>query len=662
MSEQQIASAALGDEDEIFGTVDAVEIEKQPMIDFGLVEDEKDAEFIQHEIEEIVEASVALEKYIEILDKARWDGVSKQTARTIMVGVKRIDERFGQRSALAISMEDETEGPQRIGSDMEQSKLSKDGLVGRAKEMWAKFVEFIKKAFAKAKDKVSKVMEHISGIKPKLAKLYEDFENWSPNGPNGGKKITLPAKVAAYTYFEGKYVDIEAVKALLMWIYDGSNAVIVDVAKKIRSLKGDENLLEVLEQLKFALPALPSNLPTNYDVTLEDDTLDFKFLGVAEEVEVQVRSKSEIRKYIKQAMDCTDAAGSRKDKNNAAFVASMEMLDSSFNLIDNGQESVEALRNIIQRLNKLRDVTLNLSIQLLQTTIKAYDVCTLERGGDIQPDEDEEYGMEGFGDSAKAGLKKLIEAFKAMIAKLKERWTKLMSSPEIMMAKTEAAKEKVKANKGAPPKAEEPEEETRAPEKMHTVFINGDMATAICEDGKLISPERYIPVAKYVIGTVGKQISPMIDKLIDGYNAGDLDAMRSVAEFDLPVFDDEIVNGWKLAYDADGTFKAEGEELNTTEITWPTFDEHMAMFASLETYNNTLSDLMREHNHIKMASKMEKFILQLTNDLLDKDSSEKIKVAMDSRVKLQRALDSCVMTCVWLSNQTFKFLSFSMKH
>jgi len=58
-------------EEEIFGTVEPVAVEKEEMIDFGLVEDEKAAEFIDHEIEEIVEASVALESYQQILTAAK---------------------------------------------------------------------------------------------------------------------------------------------------------------------------------------------------------------------------------------------------------------------------------------------------------------------------------------------------------------------------------------------------------------------------------------------------------------------------------------------------------------------------------------------------------------------------------------------------------------
>lgn len=660
MSEQQIASAALGDEEEIFGTVDAAEIEKQPMIEFGLVEDEKAEEFIQHEIEEIVEASVALEKYIEILDKARWDGVSKQTARTIMVGVKRIDDRFGQRSALSISMEDETDGPRRIGDEREQSKLSKEGLIGRAKELWEKFVAFMKKAFTQAKEKMMKVYKQVAGIKTKLAKLYTDFENWSPNGPNGGKKITLPSRVAAYTYYDGEYIDLNTVNELLKWIFNSVDTEIVQMANKIRGLKGTEDAASIIADLTVNLPPLPSTLPAYLDATLNDGVLEVEFKGVAEEVEVQVRSKSEIRGYLKLAMAISDMVHARCDKAVNAFDASLEMMDNANNLVRDGSASAEALQNIITKLNAVRSTTTALVVKLLTTVSKAYEVCDLERGREIKPDEDEEYGMEDFGTSIKNGLKKLIEAFKALVARLKDRWNKIINSPEVMEAKTSAAKEKVQANKGAPPKAEN-QEEKQTPETMHTVWVSGPMATAISENGKLISPERYIPLTKYVIGTVGKQLAPMVEKLINGYNSGDLDAMRSVADFDLPVFEDEVVNGYKVAYDADGSFMMEGEELNATEVTWPTFDELMAMFASMEVVSNTMRELGDEANRVKMIAKMDKFTIQLTEDLLKPEASEKIKVAMESRVKLMKALSSATEVVYWLNSRTFEFLTFSMK-
>lgn len=659
MSEQQIASAALGDEDEIFGTVDAVEIEKQPMIDFGLVENEKDAEFIQHEIEEIVEASVALEQYIEVLNKARWDGVPKQTARVIMVGVKQIDSRFGERSALAISMEDETDGPQRIGSELEQSKLSKDGLVGHAKELWVKFIEFLKRALEKIKQGAQKLLGLFDRSEKKIAELDERMDSYNPNGPKGGRKITISGKTALYAYHDGKHVDPADLLAVVSWI---ENEAIPFVKKGFvawNGLKGEETAEEIQATVPHDINP-PSQHPSNITFSTDENGITYQLAEMGESVELQVRSKQE-RKVALEASKKLVAA-SRK-----ATDLVMTTLDSfPFQRAELGDAFVTEKQAALLRLKQIMTVAYELAKYVGFSSFDLLDLMNAEDRDDPAEVSNEtyDYAMEDFGDTVKNGLKKLIEAFKALVAKLKDRWTKLMNSPEIMTAKTEAAKEKVKANKGAPPKAENPTEEKSAPEpeKMHTVFISGPMATAICENGKLISPERYIPLTKYVIGTVGKQLAPMVDKLIDGYNAGDLDAMRSVAEFDLPVFDDEIVNGWKVAYDADGSFAVEGEELDTTEITWPTFDELMAMFASMEKVSNTMSELGKEANRVKMIAKMEKFSLQLMTDLTKKENSEKVKVAMDSRVKLMQAISSATEVVYWLNSRTFEFLTFSMKH
>lgn len=659
MSEQQIASAPLGDEEEIFGTVDAVEIEKQPMIDFGLVEDEKAAEYIDHKIEEIVDATVALEGYITILRKASWDGVSKQTARAIMVGVNRIDKQFGERSALSVSMEDETSDTSMIGTDREKSKLDESGLVGKAKELWAKFIEFMKESITKARAKISKVLEYVVGIKPKLVNLYEAFDDWSPNGPTGGKKITVPGKTAAYTLVDGKPIDPAAIMALRKYINDAINPTVVRINDQISKLNGNENIIQVLEKIAFTLPPLPDNIPGNLNVSLDNDEFSFEFTGTEEPVELQVRSRNEIRKYLKGMISVVDYVSAARDGSDKTFEASMAMIDKAFTLAKDDTAVVKELRETITRVNKLRTTALDLTIHLSTMVVRSFELCDLEYGKPAEPDADPDYGMESISDKLKDGLKKMVEVFKAAIERIKAMWDKLTKSPEAMRDKVAELKLTVREKKNQGDSNDADEKEPQTPVK---ISISGPMATAVTENDKLISPTRYLPLTNYVMVTVAQTLAPLVDKLINGYAANDIEAIRSVAQFDLPVFDDVITNGWKVEYDAGGSFFPEGEELNVAQLTVPTFEETMSILNDMEKVAAHMSSLQGPKSPRTIADKMAKFTLQLTNDFMKSDKDEVIGAALESRVKLVAALESMTKTVFWLNSRTMHFFKFVSSH
>lgn len=210
---------------EIFGTVETVAEEKKPMIDFELLENEKGTDHIDHNLTEVIEDSVALEDYITLLRTAGPDGVSKQTAKAIAIGIKRIDRRFGVRSTLSVSLEDEASGMKHIGDGQSQSSVSETGLVARAKELWKKFVEMLRSFIDKAKARWQKMTDKTDKIVEKAAEMEENAreEFTGPNASTGqnnsteGRKITVPPEIAYLSCPEGKQVPADYYHDLTEW-------------------------------------------------------------------------------------------------------------------------------------------------------------------------------------------------------------------------------------------------------------------------------------------------------------------------------------------------------------------------------------------------------------------------------------------------------------
>lgn len=238
---------------EIFGTVETVAEEKKPMIDFELLENEKGTDHIDHNLTEVIEDSVALEDYITLLRTAGPDGVSKQTAKAIAIGIKRIDRRFGVRSTLSVSLEDEASGMKHIGDGQSQSSVSETGLVARAKELWKKFVEMLRSFIDKAKARWQKMTDKTDKVVEKAAEMKENAreEFTGPNASTGknnstgqnysteGRKITIPPEIAYLSCPEGKQVPADYYHDLIEWclndmaghVQDGINGLIKAISE-----------------------------------------------------------------------------------------------------------------------------------------------------------------------------------------------------------------------------------------------------------------------------------------------------------------------------------------------------------------------------------------------------------------------------------------------
>lgn len=349
-ADQNINVVVPGDKEEIFGTVEVTPEEKHDMIDFALVEDDKAHQHIDHNLEEVIDDSVALESYAALLRSAGYDGVSKQTAKAIAIGVARIDRRFGTKSALGISLEDEASETKSIGHDQEKSGVNEEGLAGRAKELWAKFVELLKKALNIAKEKLAKIKAHFANLGPKLESLKGDFANWSPNGKDGGKKVTIPAVDARYIFKDGKLINPADVVAVMQWC----NKVIPTYTKtalaKVNTLTGKESADSINAIFNVDNLGAPHTSPATLEINMSGDGLKFEVVGDNTEVTVQVRSRSEINKCMDGCFAINDAAD---EADHAGETASfLDALEKQYNVIPGG-DAAEALKAGLKFLQNL---------------------------------------------------------------------------------------------------------------------------------------------------------------------------------------------------------------------------------------------------------------------------------------------------------------------
>ncbi|WDS62337.1 putative structural head protein [Pseudomonas phage D6] len=290
------------DKDEIFGTVEPVADEKGEMIDFGLVEDEKAAEFIDHEIEEAVSAAIALEGYNQILDAAKWDGVSKQTAQAMRIGISRIDRLLGQKSALVASLEDEAKGePLRIGH--EKSEVTKEGIGGKIKEVWEKFkamvaaaLEKAKALFAKLTDRNKKIVVQAEEMKQKAKE-----EHKGPNDENGGRKVEIPGDLAFFTVRDGKQLEGNHYHALSQFAFDSMAKFVQDGIDAVKKGIQDSDVEAIKAVGQREAPDYTGNKFDNIEIVATTEggwSVEIGDAANAEPAQVQVRDMGAFTKAL----------------------------------------------------------------------------------------------------------------------------------------------------------------------------------------------------------------------------------------------------------------------------------------------------------------------------------------------------------------------------
>lgn len=619
----------IGDKEEIFGTVEPIVEEKEDMIDFGLLENEKAAQHIDHNLEECIEGTATLEAYTQILKAAGWDGVSKQTAKAMAVGLRRIDRFIGTPSTLTVAIEDETGGDmKRIGNE-QSGAATKEGLGARAVEMWKKFLEWAKKHFEQMKVRVKSFTEAASAkLKKKFDDVTEGMRSYNPNNRTGSIKITVPARTAALAYPGGKYEDMESVLKTHIWIKDVMVPYLKAQVQKIVSLKGTESKEDIESLLDKETPT-PPVVPASCEWVAEKG-LVFKD---SEAVEITVRPLAQSRATLK-AVEKTNSWLA----DNAMVLIEingilLDMINKSYELNMSGGTGVYlAIQNQIRHVQVAGDATFNARVRLNEITGAVLDLMGFEMSPGKKQEEEVsnenyDYGLEDGG--VKQAWERLIQFLKEMWSKAAAGWEKLTRSHEVLEAKIESAEEELKQRQKEAPKEEKAQAETYSRE----INVTSDLASTIFNGKELIQPDQYLPLGKYVSETLPDFFGPLVNKILSDYKAGNVEGLTSVT-IDVPKFDGFLPNETKLLITEESMSLEESKEEGFNH---PTLDIHacLGLMAKTKAQSN-LGEKQRNSgsNMAALSTSMLGLTGLIIKDMGDDSKSELVKAALDIQKRM----------------------------
>uniref|UniRef100_A0AB39CD09 Internal head protein n=1 Tax=Pseudomonas phage RVTF4 TaxID=3236931 RepID=A0AB39CD09_9VIRU len=311
-----------------------------------VIQEEIISEHLDTEAGQLLGAQIAMEGYSKLLRSAG-KNMTRQSAAFMAVGMRRATRLV---PGLALGMEDESSGTQVMA--MQQAKVDEKGLGAKIKEAGAKIWEWIKAKFArfaewlkslvanKEKTKAETVyliaatkavetgnpgpvknLEAPQGVK--VSQVLDAIHGEDVRAPKAGKTVKLPAKFAPFLTKDGK-LDLNLAvenevrsKILHDYLRDGTAFVrgIIDIFKSATKDISAEEVGDRMSDLKKKhLGGKAGKWELHgMTVTLSDDgTMTAEETSVEGEVEVQVPSPQEIRRYLEdvnKVLNSDDDAG-----------------------------------------------------------------------------------------------------------------------------------------------------------------------------------------------------------------------------------------------------------------------------------------------------------------------------------------------------------------
>jgi hypothetical protein len=251
--------------EEVFGTVDPVTEEKQDMVPIDVLG--TDVGDIQHELEVIEDAREALEAYDNFLTHAGPDGISRQTAAAMYIGLSRIDRQLNQRSDLVASMEDNDLAEVDNRNKMAVAKgVDNKGIAGRGKQLFDKLKEIIAKLIEKIRKAWAFFMNKAKQAGDKAKSVLQGINDWAgPNGVGGGKKIEIPGRVKMFVFKGDKPLPMTDVNALVKYAFIEYPTFLME---QFNQIKASMNSNDAISELETFL-AYDGPLPDHW--VIEDD-------------------------------------------------------------------------------------------------------------------------------------------------------------------------------------------------------------------------------------------------------------------------------------------------------------------------------------------------------------------------------------------------------
>jgi hypothetical protein len=260
---------------------------------------------IVEDLEDLASADLALESYRGLLDAAAKNGITRQSAMALKIGLQRIDRKLGIKS---VALENMNIGPRdrfQISLEDEQKLIGerKDSLVEKGKEL-------IKKLIAKAKELFERAKQLVMGIPAKVDRAKALLKHWKATA---GLKIELDAEGQRYLMKDGKPLTATDVATYVNFVGQALTAVTANAGKAI----SNQDLGE--------LPAYNGPLPSSVEITVNPTGYGITSKGEAEGVaHVKIREAAVVDKELNAlrsiGQELADLSGkmySQVDKLNA---------------------------------------------------------------------------------------------------------------------------------------------------------------------------------------------------------------------------------------------------------------------------------------------------------------------------------------------------------
>lgn len=352
--------------EEVFGTVDPVTEEKKDMVPIDMLGTEIGD--IQHELEVVEDARASLEAYDKFLTQAGPDGISRQTAAAMYIGLARIDRQLNQRSALVASMEDNDLAEVNDRNKMAVAKgVDSKGLGGRAAQLWEKLKEIVTKLMEKLKKAWSFLTSKVKAAQEKAKEVVESLMQWAgPNGAGGGLKIDVPGNIGVFLFKAGKVISPTELTPLLKFAFDEYPSFLVKQFEQVKTAVEKGDAIPAVE----VFLAYEGELPDGW--AIEDNGNGFpsaKYSGESNAVQKhQVRDKSSIKKAMTEVIANCEYIYTKTDANSI-----VDKLGKSMNQL---MDSVENNSELVSEYSELMKMTTRFSNAAAAAT-SLQRVCTL---------------------------------------------------------------------------------------------------------------------------------------------------------------------------------------------------------------------------------------------------------------------------------------------
>jgi hypothetical protein len=325
--------------EEVFGTVDPVTEEKKDMVPIDMLGTEMGE--IQHELENVEDARTSLEAYDKFLTQAGPDGISRQTAAAMYIGLARIDRQLNQRSDLVASMEDNDLAEVDNRNKMAVAKgVDNKGIAGRGRQLFEKLKEIVAKLMEKLKKAWAFFTSKVKEAKDKATEVGQSLKTWAgPNGPSGGRKIDVSGEIATFVFKDGKVMSPSELQPLLKFAFEEYPGFLMKQFEQVKAAVAKGGDYPEVETFLAYEGALPDGWSIEDDGSKRPNP---RYAGESNAiVKHQVRDKSTIDKAMHEVIANCEYIGSKINDNSVIgkLSSSMQQLFDSTPDDDSGMEA-----------------------------------------------------------------------------------------------------------------------------------------------------------------------------------------------------------------------------------------------------------------------------------------------------------------------------------